>query len=181
VSRGEKEKERDRDRERVRGQRERGGESGELAQEVRLLQCRDGEPGSGPPLGPGVPAEAPASPASGEKSLGEGHRKQGRYNRDSHTQRDASCLRRAGQGRARPPLTSGTQGAGTRTAPPAGAGPRDGVAPRWGTPCLGPAGQERRRERAEEPPGLPAPPGPLPGAHRNGVGRGQHPPWSPAR
>lgn len=177
--RKEEKKETERDRERVWGQRERGCESGELAQEMRLPQCRDGEPGSGPPLAPGVPAEAPALPASWEKSLGEGHRKQGRYNRDIHTQSDMSCLCKGGQSQPSPP--SGARGTGTCMAPPpAGAGQRDGAAPSWGTPCLGPAGHVRRGERAEEPPGIPAPPGPLPRARRNGASRGQHPPWSPA-
>lgn len=100
------------------GQRERGGESGELAQEVRLPQCRDEEPRLGSLQGPGVPAEAPESPTSWEKSLGEGHRKQGRYNRDIQTQRDTSCpwWDRAS------PLLPPVPGAGTRTTSPVGAG-----------------------------------------------------------
>lgn len=100
------------------GQRERGGESGELAQEVRLPQCRDEEPRLGSLQGPGVPAEAPESPTSWEKSLGEGHRKQGRYNRDIQTQRDTSCpwWDRAS------PLLPPVLGTGTRTTSPVGAG-----------------------------------------------------------
>lgn len=173
------ERKRQRETERGCGDREReGGESGELAQEMRLPQCRDGEPGPDPPLGLGVLAEAPASPASWEKSLGEGHRKQGRYNRDIHTQRDKSCLCREGQSEPSPP--SGARGAGTHTAPSVSTEQWDGAAPRWGTPCLGPVGQERRGERAEELPAIPALPGPLPRACHNGAGRRQHPPWSPA-
>lgn len=100
------------------GQRERGGESGELAQEVRLPQCRDEEPRLGSLQGPGVLAEAPALPTSWEKSLGEGHRKQGRYNRDIQTQRDTSCPWRDRASPLLPPVL----GAGTHTTSPVGAG-----------------------------------------------------------
>lgn len=141
----------------MRGQRERGSESGELAQERRLPQCRDGEPRLGPPLGPGVPAEGPASPTSWEKSLGEGHRKQGRYNRDIHTQRDTSCL----GGGAEPALPSlQHSGCGDPQSP---RGWRRAAG--WGCPEMGycTPGSCGAGEQAEELSGTLAPLAPSPG------------------
>lgn len=80
----------------MRGQRERGGESGELAQEMRLPQCRDGEARLGPPLGLGVLAEAPASPTSWEESLGEGtESREDTTETSTHKGTQAACAERA--------------------------------------------------------------------------------------
>lgn len=76
--------------------------------------------------------EAPASPTSWEKSLGKGHRKRGRYSRDTHTHRDTSHP--AGHGSPPPPPALGARA--PQPAQGSGRRPRDGAG--VGQPAHGP-------------------------------------------